>query len=94
MFLQYIIIFQNTIQVTPYHIYSNANCKYTKDGLHLKYMGLYFVHIKDLNLSPVQYFQCVPDNLDQPNNFKNLIFCILWIGMLNFLCSVTCVTYF
>ena len=45
-FLQFIITFQNTIQVTPYQIYSHANCKYTKDGLHLKYMGLYFVHVE------------------------------------------------
>lgn len=61
MFLQFIITFQNTTQVTPYHIYSHTYCKYTKDGLHLKYMGLYFVYVKSLSLSSVQYFQCVPD---------------------------------
>jgi len=60
-FLHFIITFQNTNQVTPYLIYSHANCKYTKDGLHLKYMGLYFVHVKSLSLSPVQYFQHAPD---------------------------------
>jgi hypothetical protein len=68
MFLQFTITFQNTIQVTPYHIYSHADCKYTKDGLQLKYMGLCFVHVESLSLSPVQYFQCVPDNLEQSNN--------------------------
>jgi len=61
MFLQFIITIQNTIQVTPYHIYSHTNCKYTNDGLYLKYMGLYSVHVKSGTLSPVQYFQSVPD---------------------------------